>query len=159
MKVNNAVSGLIFIALALAIFFLTSDYPDMPGQAYGPDLFPRLIAVMLAVGGLLLVVKGWQERANVPAFHFDDWCRSPRQVGNFVAVLVVLLFYILVSDWLGFVVTAFASLCALTLWLRGKQHWRSSVVISVLTVITMHQFFGQFLRVPLPWGILQDYAW
>ena len=50
-------------------------------------------------------------------------------------------------------------LTGLMLWLRGPAHWKSSALIAALTVIVMQQFFGQFLRVPLPWGLLQDYAW
>jgi putative tricarboxylic transport membrane protein len=159
LKFNDAVSGLFFIALALAIFLLTRNYPEMPGQAYGPDLFPRLIATLMAVGGAVLLIKGWRKLSEIPLVKLEDWCRSPRHVGNFFAVLSVLVFYILVSDWLGFMITAFIGLFFLMLWLRGVAHWRSSILISLATVAVMQQFFSQFLRVPLPWGVLEAYAW
>lgn len=159
MKVNDAVSGLFFILFALLLFYLTRDYPEMPGQSYGPDMFPRLIAVLMGVGGLLLIAKGVKEWSSTPLLEMADWTRSPRHVVHFVAVLAGLLFYILLSDTLGFFITGTLVLGGLTIRLRGLAHWKSSLLIAALTVVIMHLFFGQFLRVPLPWGLLEDYAW
>ena len=60
---------------------------------------------------------------------------------------------------LGFAVTAFVTLFVLLFWLRGGSFWLSSAVISLVSMIVIQQFFGQVLRVPLPWGILQSYSW
>ena len=57
------------------------------------------------------------------------------------------------------VLTAFITLYVLLIWLRGARYWLSSAVISVVSVIVIQQFFGQFLRVPLPWGVLQPWSW
>ncbi|WP_212523088.1 tripartite tricarboxylate transporter TctB family protein [Actibacterium sp. MT2.3-13A] len=159
MKFNDAVSGLFFILFALLLFYLTRDYPEMPGQSYGPDMFPRLIAVLMGVGGVLLVVKGLKEWSSTPLLELAEWTRSPRHVGNFLAVLAGLVAYILLSDTLGFFLTGAVVLGGLTIWLRGREHWKSSLLIAVVTVVAMHLFFGQFLRVPLPWGVFEDYAW
>lgn len=159
MKFNDAVSGLFFILFALLLFYLTRDYPEMPGQSYGPDVFPRLIAVLMGVGGVLLIVKGLKEWSSTPPVKLADWTRSARHVGNYLAVLAGLVFYILFSETLGFFITGALVLGGLTIWLRGRAHWKSSLLIAVATIVVMHLFFGQFLRVPLPWGLLEDYAW
>lgn len=131
----------------------------MPGQDYGAAFFPRTIAVIMALLGAALIVKGIRERAGKPWAETLAWMRSPRHVANFALVLAALVFYILVSDSLGFAITAVVTLYALLLWLRGPQFWVSSAIISVVSTIAIQQFFGQFLRVPLPWGILESYAW
>lgn len=158
-KFNDALSGLFFILFGLLLFFMTRNYPAMPGQDYGPSLFPRLIAVLMAAGGLVLVAKGARKWRAEPIVRMADWTRSPRHIGNFAAVLLSLVFYILLSDLLGFVVTGSIVLMFLLVWLRGRAYWRSSLLITVLTVVLMHQAFGQVLRVPLPWGIFESYAW
>jgi putative tricarboxylic transport membrane protein len=158
-KVNDAVSGALFVGLAGLIFFFTSHFRSMPGQDYGAAFFPRTIAVLMALLGAALIVKGIRERSGKPWVEALDWMRSPRHVANFALVLAALVFYILVSDSLGFAITAFLVLYALLLWLRGPPFWVSSAVISLVSMIGIHQFFGQFLRVPLPWGILESYAW
>ena len=88
-----------------------------------------------------------------------DWISSPRHVGNFFLVILVLIFYIVVSDYLGFIPTSFICLFVLLNWLRGITTWRSSALISILATIVTQQFFGEFLRVPLPWGIVPIFGW
>jgi len=157
-KFNDAVSGVLCILLGLLLFYLTKDFPGMPGQNYGPRLFPRLIGVALMASGLLLTVKGVRERVQVPWARPLEWVASPRLVANFAIVVAVVVFYILASDDLGFLPTAFASMLVMLVWLRGKAHWPSSALISGVTVLAMNLFFGQLLRVPLPWGIFEAYA-
>ncbi|WP_425406602.1 tripartite tricarboxylate transporter TctB family protein [Hwanghaeella sp.] len=159
MKVNDAIAGALFIGVAALIFVFTSQFRDMPGQNYGAGFFPRSIAVVMALLGASLVFKGVRERGDKPWAEALEWMRSPRHVANFALVLVALVFYILVSDILGYVITGFITLYGLLLWLRGGRNWLSSAVIAVVAVIVIQQFFGQFLRVPLPWGILEPWSW
>ena len=55
--------------------------------------------------------------------------------------------------------TGFAILTVLFVLLRGRAHIWSSLGIAAVAVIAIQQFFGEFLRVPLPWGVLQPIAW
>lgn len=159
MKVNDAISGAFFVALAGLIFAFTAHFRSMPGQDYGAGFFPRTIAVVMAILGVSLIVTGLRNRAGRPWAETFEWMRSPRHAANFALVLAALVFYILVSDSLGFAITGFLTLYVLLLWLRGPRFWLSSAVISVASIVVIQQFFGEFLRVPLPWGILEAYAW
>ena len=159
MKVNDAISGFFFVLFGMLIFYLTRDFPIMPGQKYGADLFPRLIAFFMGLGGIALIIRGVRTRNETPWVTVMDWVSSPRHLTNFFLVIAVLIFYILISDLLGFIPTAFICLMTLMLWLRGPVYWRSSVVISIISVMVIQQFFGEFLRVPLPWGIVPIFGW
>ena len=158
-KVNDAISGAIFILLAGLIFYFTRDFRVMPGQNYGAAFFPRTIAVAMALFGVLLVVAGLRERAREPWFTRPDWLRSPQHISNFLLVLAVLVFYIALSDALGFLLTGFASLYLLLVWLRGRSFWLGGLIVSAVSVVLIQFLFGQLLRVPLPWGLLQPFAW
>ena len=157
MKVSDAISGAVFMLLAAAVFWFTKDFRQMPGQNYGAAFFPRTIATCMAGLGLVLVVRGL--RAGGPWAVPFDWLGSPRHVANFALVVAVLVAYILTSDWLGFPVAGFAALLILLLWLRGPAHWLQAVIVSLVCVVGMQAFFGEVLRVPLPWGLLQPVAW
>ena len=159
MKVNDAISGAVTIGVAGLIFYFTKDFRLMPGQDYGAAFFPRVIASALGLLGLGLVVQGLRTTPREAWASAPAWFSSPRHVGNFTLVIAVLVFYILVSDLLGFLITGFLSIFVLLLWLRGRPHWLGSLAISVVCVLALQVFFAQFLRVPLPWGVLQDYAW
>jgi putative tricarboxylic transport membrane protein len=158
-KVNDAISGMGFVLLAGLIYWLTWDFPGMHGQPYGPALFPRLIAVMMAVGGLGLIVEGVRKRAEGPSMSVPEWVRSPRHVAGLLAAILAVVFYIVASRWLGFILSAFIILVVLFTVLRGRAHLWSSLAIAAVTTVAIQQFFGDLLRVPLPWGILQSVAW
>jgi len=67
------------------------------------------------------------------------------------------LFYILVSNWLGFL---FSAVLILTVLFRVLQlPLARSVLIAVLATLVIHFAFYKLLRVPLPWGVLTPYAW
>lgn len=159
MKVNDAVPGTILIVFGAGVFQQTFGFPPMPGQDYGSRLFPQVIAILMALCGLLLIAKGIRTRHEGPVLVLSDWMRSPAHLLNFLLLIALLLFYIFVAQSLGFILTAFIILAVLLVRLRGPAHLASSVIIAALTSVIMQLFFGQLLRVPLPWGILPPLSW
>ncbi|MEO7938096.1 MAG: tripartite tricarboxylate transporter TctB family protein [Burkholderiaceae bacterium] len=157
MKFNDAVIGLLLLVLGAVVLFIVKDYPTIPGQQVGPALFPGLIAVGLCIGGAMLVVRGWHTRVRVPWLVFDDWVRSPRHVLAFAVLIGSVLFYILVSQWLGFILSAVLILFTLFRVLRVSM--ARSALIAVVATLVIHVAFYKLLRVPLPWGVLTPYAW
>ena len=157
MKLSDAVLGLLLLALGGAVIAVVSSYPTIAAQRVGPSLFPGLIALGLVIGGLILVVRGWRERATVPWVRFEPWVRSPRHVAGALGVIGSVIFYIVAVDWLGFFLT---SLLILTISFRlfGVALGRSIVIAAIATFV-IHFAFYKLLRVPLPWGFLTNYAW
>jgi len=157
MRFNDAVSGLAIILFAVAMIAYTTTFPPMPGQRYGPALFPRVIGGGLLLAGVILVARGWRERASVPWVTLGGWATQPRFVVNVVLVLAGLLGYILFSDWLGFIPTSLAIL--LVLFIRFGVSWFAAVPAAIVTTLVIHTIFARYLLVPLPWGLLQPIAW
>ena len=155
MRINDAVVGAALIALAVAILVHIRAYPLIPGQQYGPALFPGLIAVGFIATGALLIVRG--VRAGFPLVQLAPWLRSAQQVTNFLSVCAALVFYILAADALGFVPTGVILLAGLLLKF-GVRPGRAALVALVAT-LAIHGLFYKLLRVPLPWGILERFAW
>ena len=157
MKLNDAVFGFLLLILGIAVLAIVQDYPKIPGQQVGPALFPGLVAVGLCVGGLILLVRGWLARGSTPWLVVDDWIQSPRHVLALVVLIGSVLFYILVSQWLGFLISAVLILTALFRVLQLSL--ARSVLIAVIATLVIHFAFYKLLRVPLPWGVLTPYAW
>jgi putative tricarboxylic transport membrane protein len=124
----------------------------MPGQKFGPAWFPGLIAVGLILCGVLLAARS--QKGVLVAF--PDWIRSARAVAGVASVIVGLLFYVLVADWLGFYFTA---LLIQVVWMRilGAS-WRLTLPVAVVATVVIHLSFYKLLRIPLPWGLLETYA-
>ena len=126
----------------------------MPGQKFGPAWFPGAIAIGLAACGVALAVSGARHRG--PWYALPDWVQRPRPRAGVAAVLAGLVFYILLADRLGFHLTAIALVAA---WVRilGAS-WRVTVPVALLAPLIIHLAFYKGLRVPLPWGLLERWA-
>jgi len=155
MKVNDAVVGAFLIALAVAILVHIQAYPLIPGQKYGPALFPGVIAAGLIACGALLVRRGM--RQGLPLVALAGWMRSPALATDFLAVCGVLVFYAAFAGTLGFIPTA--TFCLVALFLKLRVRPLPAIVVAVVATLVIHTLFYKLLRVPLPWGVLERFVW
>ena len=154
MRVNDAVTGAVLVLFALAVIGYARTFPAMPGQDYGPALFPTLIGAGFAITGAILIAGGLVRRRIEPWFNGGAWLRSRHERASFLAVPGGLLLYILLSDRLGFILTALALLFGLLVLFRGGRPL-SSFAIALVATLAVHYSFTEFLLVPLPPGLLQ----
>lgn len=155
MKLNDAIIGAALAVLGVVILVHIQAYPTIPGQKYGPAIFPGVIAAGLILCGALLIRSGL--RAGSPMVVLAAWTRSPRHIANFLFVLGALLFYIVASEWLGFVLTGTFILLAL-FWQLGVR-MPLAVPVALIATLLVHSLFYKLMRVPLPWGVLQSVSW
>jgi putative tricarboxylic transport membrane protein len=126
----------------------------MPGQKFGPAWFPGLIAVGLGFCGLFLIFAGVRQRA--PWLVLPDWMFRRRAALGVVAVLAGLVFYIVAADKLGFHITGIA---LLAFWIRVLgASWRTAAAVALIGTVAIHLAFYKAMRIPLPWGVLEHYA-
>ena len=161
MKINDAVWGALFLLLGVAILVHVQSFSTIPGQKVGPALFPGVIAVALSVCALILIAKGIAARRHsgerAAWMAPDDWVRSPRHVLALFLVIGVNVFYILLVDRLGFILTGTIYL-ALLFAVFGVRV-RNNLPLALVITLVIHYAFYKLLRVPLPWGLLQSWAW
>lgn len=157
MRFNNIAPGAVLILFALAVIAHATSFPRLHGQNYGPDLFPTLIAIGLLVCGVILAIQGLSARRTVPMIEIGDWAQDKRNVANIFILLACIIFYVLLSDRVGFIPS---SLLILTILLvRFGSSWGISILLAVIVTLVMHTLFAKLLLVPLPWGILLPIAW
>ncbi len=153
MRFNDLVSGAILIAAALLVIILTLRFPEFPGQNYGPAVFPRLLAVLLILCGVMMMIRGlaaW--RAGEPLADMPSWARDPANVVSALLVLGASLAYILVLDAVGFVPLTIVVLLVLFLWFRVRVP--VAVVTALVAAFGVNWFFATLMRVPLPRGLM-----
>jgi putative tricarboxylic transport membrane protein len=147
-------TGAALVALAAAILWHVQGYPAMPGQRFGPAWFPGLIAAGLGICGALLVSSG--VRQGAPWLALPGWMFRRRAALGVAGVVGGLVFYIVAADRLGFHITG---IVLLTLWMRVLgASWRMAGVVAVVATVAIHLSFYKVLRIPLPWGVLERYA-
>lgn len=126
----------------------------MPGQKFGPAWFPGLIAVGLVLCGALLVRSDW--RREEALLTWPAWMRQRRAARSVIGVVAGILFYILTVDRLGFYITG---VVLLGVWVRllGAS-WRVTLPVALIATFAIHFAFYKMLRVPLPWGMFERWA-
>jgi putative tricarboxylic transport membrane protein len=126
----------------------------MPGQRFGPAWFPGSIAAGLGICGVLLLASGVRQRG--PWLALPDWVYRRRPLLGVGSVIAGLLFYILAADTLGFYITG---VVLLAFWMRilGAS-WRMAAVAALVATVAIHLSFYKMLRIPLPWGVFEQWA-
>jgi putative tricarboxylic transport membrane protein len=148
------VTGAALVALGAVVLWHIQSFPAMPGQKFGPAWFPGLLAVGLVVCGALLVRSGW--RSGDALLTWPAWMGERRAASGVLAVVVGILFYVVAVDRLGFHVTG---VVLLAVWIRllGAS-WRVTAVVALVATLAIHFAFYKALRVPLPWGMFERWA-
>jgi len=156
MKINDAIFGLVLAVLGLAVLFTVQAYPRIPGQNVGPALYPGLVASGLVACGVLLIIGGIRRRGTDAWIEALPWVRSPRHVARFAAVVASVVAYIVLAGPLGFLIVAPLALVAVFVAF-GVRPVTSIVVALVASALIWYAFY-KLLRVPLPWGVLERFA-
>ncbi len=154
MRINDAILGIIVILFSGLVILEARSYPSLPGVPYGPGLFPSVVAGAMVFGGLVLIIKGLRNRGATGWLILDEWARKPRTYATLGLIFGSLLFYILFSERLGFIITSFLLLMGLLLWTRRGKRLLSTSIIAVFFPVLVFFLFSEILRIPLPPGLL-----
>jgi len=152
MKKSDLIGGGIFIALGVFIILLTLGFPTLEKGHPGPALFPRILAVLfIAFGGVIFFrgVKG--EKKGLEAETREE-VLVPKNYFNPIFVLILMVAYIILSNWLGFYITS--TLILFLLMIKLQVPYLRGLAVSILLTIFVNLMFAKLLRVPLPTGFL-----
>ena len=157
MRANDALFGVVLILLGLAIVWHARGFPDLPNQGYGSSLFPTLIGWGFAGCGGVLAVRGVRRRLAGSPWLFLEAASRARLL-DAASVVGGLLFYILLSDALGFLVVATILLAFWMVRFRGG-HFLTSLALAGFVAAAVDYAFRGLLLVPLPLGPFPAPPW
>ena len=112
----------------------------------GPMVFPGLV---MAVGALALVVLLWRRELALPP---GTTPMTRQQLLRLAWIPAAVVFFIVTSDTVGFVIASAVMLAGLLLALRVRV--LTAALLTVVLAPTVYHVFGVLLGVPLPWGWL-----
>ncbi len=149
MRVSNTAIGIGLIIFAIAVLFYTRTFPTLEKGYPGPSLFPNVLAVLFIISGITLVVQGVRSGERILRFETSGITGSG--LINILLALGAIIFYIFLSDFLGFQITSFILLFGLMKWLRVSTPW--SLVMACGVTLAIYVLFAKILLVALPWGL------
>jgi putative tricarboxylic transport membrane protein len=165
MQLSDRVTGLFMVALGGLAAYGGSRLPPVPGQQIGPNVFPLVVGIGLAIcGGMIALGIGrhYEEEAEADLAKITGriaaeggtvdepttWLRGLK------ALLppALLLLYVLLVDRIGFLPTA--AIIVLTTSLALGARLRLAVPVAIGAPLFVNLVFAKLLRVPLPSGLL-----
>ncbi|MDX6749013.1 tripartite tricarboxylate transporter TctB family protein [Geminicoccaceae bacterium 1502E] len=158
MRFNDLVFGAVLIAAALLLFLEAGTFPDMPGQDYGPALFPQIIAGGFALCGLSLVVAGVRRLARQKLIGLDPWARQGGHIFDIGLLIGGLVLLMWLWDAIGFLIGATVYATVLATRFRGGR-LGTSLIVCFLACLVIDFAFRRLLLVPLPLGPLTGIVW
>jgi len=152
MHLSDRLSGALIIVLGFAAVIGGWQQPAMPGQDVGPAVFPMVVGSLLALCGAAIafgIGHSFEEEEH------DISGAPPR--GRFYGLRallppLVLLFYVLSVETLGFLITAAVVIGVTSVALGATA--RLAVPLALIAPLGVHAVFYKLLRVPLPEGLL-----
>ena len=113
MRLPDSVTGSFLVVLGAAAAYGGWILPPVPGQPVGPNVFPLVIGIGLALCGLAIVFgigHSFEEEEELIPFE-DGQAAAPPPQGKLYSLRVLLppallLFYVVAADRLGFIITA-----------------------------------------------------
>jgi putative tricarboxylic transport membrane protein len=172
MRLPDQVTGSFLVVLGSAAAYGGWLLPPVPGQPVGPNVFPLVIGVGLALCGLAIsfgigqsfeeeeefipVEQGQMQEGKAKEDQVRETQAAPLagRLHGLRALLppALLMFYVVAADVLGFFITAALITLATSTALGAR--WKLALPLAVLAPVGIHLIFGKLLRVPLPPGLL-----
>ncbi|MBW4082755.1 tripartite tricarboxylate transporter TctB family protein [Paenibacillus sp. S150] len=125
-------------------------FPYRMAMLNGDHLFPFVVGSGLLVFGLILAFRGDRSAGNHPEAGKDTES-SPRTPVLIFAVPVILLFYIALIQWTGYLMATLAASVILFKGI-GLFRWYSSLAAALILTVSLYLIFVQWLHAPLPSG-------
>ena len=144
-KLNDRVCGLVMLVIAVAYFYGATQFPVPFGgsEAVGPETFPKILGVVLAICSLYMIVK------PDPDNHWP----ALRTFAELGIAVVVLVFYALLLEPLGFILATMLAVGTLC-WRMGAKPLKAYLT-GLISGAVVFVLFTYGLELPLPLGLLE----
>ncbi len=138
------------IWMGLGVFILINSYRLELGnfKTLGPGFMPFCVGVLLIICAIPILVGSYASPRLDLSQNGEELLRDFQKPGS---VLATLLFYTLLLNKLGFILTAFITLLLLNK-IAGLGKWTTVLLFSVVTVLATYVLFVVILNVQLPSG-------
>ncbi|MGN1190135.1 MAG: tripartite tricarboxylate transporter TctB family protein [Candidatus Ornithospirochaeta sp.] len=109
-----------------------------------PYLFPLIISIFLFILSISILASSLKENEK----------RKEKEKGDIKSLLIfglICVFYLLVLNFLGFVLSSILLLISLMI-LLGERRWWFIALVSIISTVVIYLLFAKYLSVMLPKG-------
>jgi hypothetical protein len=143
---SDVVAGAAFFALAAWLWHGAGDIEVVSSGGVGPAFFPRAVAILLALGSLLLMVQGLVPRLF--GLRPDDTIQVQRPGSVLAAIVIVIGYAALLRPLTYYPATALLLPCML--WAAGLRRPVAIAACTIGFLVFTKILFETVLGTPLP---------
>jgi len=154
---RDGIAGLICLALAIGMLVLTRGLPQSSFVPIGPDFYPRIVLVIMAVLSVILIASDlWRQRS--PTAPAEAGAAPAAQERNYLLVAItfaVFAGYVGLLPLLGYRLATFIFMAALQSVFeppRSARRWAVVLVSALASSAVTYVVFEHYLSVLLPRG-------
>lgn len=155
----NLITSIVSIILGIAVYVISSNYDIFTYDPVGGGGFPRLLAVLIIICGILIGIEHFKKPKKKKAEALDaDEKGSPKKLlkgspKEPVLMVASLILYSLVMEHLGYVVSTLLLVSGL-MFIQHERGIKRLVVVPVVVVAALYLIFDIILGINLPNGLL-----
>jgi putative tricarboxylic transport membrane protein len=143
----NIIAGVAVFLLGVATTMLAwRDLPYTADFSPGPGFLPLWLGIGLTICSIPVMIAELRNKDKSGKLFRPETVKCIKVLTLIVAVFLLLPVF-------GFSV-GLALITAGGMRLMGKHSWVSCVVIVIVSALSIHYLFGQWLSIPLPEGII-----
>ena len=159
---RDGIAGLICLALAIGMLVLTRGLPQSPLVPIGPDFYPRIVLIIMAVLSAILIASDLlrQRLQAVPATDAAATAPEKRNYRLVAITFAVFAGYVVLLPLLGYRLATFIFMAALQAVFetpRSARRWIMVLVSALATTAVTYVVFQHYLSVLLPRGRWTDW--
>ena len=148
---SDIIGSLIVIGASVFFFVHTLSFTETVGtEQIGAGFWPRLNLIGMVILALFIMIRSLvrRKKAALPK-------NEPQEEMNTVGVVIcgaILLSFVLLMPYIGFLLSAFLGMMAL-IYALGERKKLVIFLTAFVLVLVVYLSFGKFLFVPMPRGV------
>ncbi len=154
---RDGIAGLICLVLSIGMLVLTRGLPQSSFVPVGPDFYPRIVLVIMAVLSVMLIASDlWRQRTHGPKADTGEEPAAEKRNYPLVGLtFAVFAGYVVLLPLVGYRLATFLFMVALQAVIdppRGARRWVVVMISAIASSAVTYVIFDHYLSVLLPRG-------
>lgn len=148
MKKADIFVGLLILFISVSVFVMTQHFVGKVYTGYGPDRFPRFLAVIWSILGIMLIINAVRNK-----FLKEDMKITAYGLVRVSIVLGLTIATLIAMNYIGFIAATMLYIFLIMSYLKEKS-WIGKIFTSIGVTLGIYLIFKYVMVIPLPEFIL-----
>jgi len=136
--------GLLILFISASVFVMTQQFVEKVYTGYGPDRFPRFMAVIWSILGILLIINALRNK-----YIEEDMKITVFGLVRVAVILSLTIAALIAMNHIGFIPATMIYIFLVMSYLKEKS-WTGRIIRSVAVTMGVYLIFQYVMVIPLP---------